>query len=200
MRRRPPGYPAHYERWVDLDDGRRVFLRPILPSDAADLAEAIRSADPETLRLRFLGGPPPVTDALLAHLTEVDYDRHFAMTARAEDGTGVGIGRYVAPTSAQDAETEGAEVAVAVTPEWRRVGVATALVKALAERAIECHIPAFTASFVAGNRPVAELAQEGHARVVVSQGAAMLRAQLSAAGLEEWAAVEGGTGSGTSTG
>ena len=54
----PPGYPSRYESVVRLADGRRVQVRPILPSDAPELAEAIRTADAETLHARFLGGPP----------------------------------------------------------------------------------------------------------------------------------------------
>jgi len=37
----PPGYPAGYEQDAVLGDGRRVVIRPILPSDAPELAGAI---------------------------------------------------------------------------------------------------------------------------------------------------------------
>ncbi len=189
---------------MELDDGRRVFLRPIVPDDAAELGAAMLDADPETLHLRFLGGAPKVTPALLEHLTEIDYERHFAMVARAQDGQGVAVARYVGNRgSAADAPpAEGAfgsgiapgprsaEVAVAVLPEWRRVGVATALVRALAGRALECGFTDFTASFLSENRPVAELAHEGRARVVVSEGASMLRAHLADAAAAAEAAGE----------
>ena len=77
----PPGYPAQYEQKVRLGDGRRVLIRPILPSDPPELAEAIRTADPDTLRRRFLGGPPRMSAALLEHLTVVDYAHRFALVA-----------------------------------------------------------------------------------------------------------------------
>src|SRR5664279_3388225 len=92
----PPGYPSAYESSVRLADGRRVQIRPILPTDAAELAEAIRTADAETLRARFLGGPPPLTDATLDRLTRVDYRSRFAMAAFSQ-GRGVAIARYAAP-------------------------------------------------------------------------------------------------------
>ncbi len=57
----PRGYPAQYRRELVLRDGRRVLIRPILPSDAPELADAIKTADPDTLRRRFLGGPPRIT-------------------------------------------------------------------------------------------------------------------------------------------
>ena len=60
-----------------------------------------------------------------------------------------------------------------------RVGLATALIRLLGQRAIECGITDFTALFLPSNRPVAELAHEGHARVVIKEGAANLYAPLA---------------------
>jgi hypothetical protein len=45
----PAEYPVAHQTTARLADGRRVTIRPILPSDAAELADAIRTADPETL-------------------------------------------------------------------------------------------------------------------------------------------------------
>jgi GNAT superfamily N-acetyltransferase len=173
----PSDYPSSYESVVRLADGRRVEIRPILPSDAKELAEAIRTADAETLRARFLGGPPRLTDTVLDELTRVDYVTRFALVARSQ-GHGVAIARYgtLAPS---ENEPLVADVAVVVAPEWRRVGLATALVGLLARRAQECGITDFTALFSASNRPVTELAHEGHARVVIAEGVAQLRAALN---------------------
>jgi GNAT superfamily N-acetyltransferase len=172
----PPNYPASYESVVRLSDGRRVEIRPILPSDAPELAEAIRTADPETLRARFLGGPPQLSEAVLDKLTRVDYVSRFALVARGGE-RGVGIARYgtLPPTDGSLV----ADVAVAVAPEWRRVGLATALIGLLARRAQECGITEFTALFLAENRPVTELAHEGHARMVIAEGVAQLHAALT---------------------
>ena len=49
------------------------------------------------------------------------------------------------------------EVAVVVHPEWRRVGLATALVRVLAEAALARGISTFAASFLTDNHPVAAL-------------------------------------------
>jgi GNAT superfamily N-acetyltransferase len=171
-----PGYPSSYESVIRLADGRRVEIRPILPSDAPELAEAIRTADPKTLRARFMGGPPPITDAVLDALTRVDYISRFALVARS-DGRGVAVARYALLPPSQGGSAV-AEVAVAVAPPWRRVGLATALVLLLARRAQECSITEFTALFSADNRPVTELAHEARARVVIAEGAARLHASL----------------------
>lgn len=148
----PPNYPAAYERVVRLGDGRRVAIRPLVPSDAPDLAAAIRSADADTLRRRFLGGPPRITPDLLARLTELDYVHRFALVAAdATSGQGIAIARY-------EYLADGvAEVAVAVDPAWRRAGLATAMVEILAQAALERHIHSFSAAYLADNRPVAAL-------------------------------------------
>jgi RimJ/RimL family protein N-acetyltransferase len=165
----PPGYPREYQREEVLRDGRRVFIRPILPADAPELAEAIKSADPDTIRGRFLGGPPRVTPTLLAHLTEVDYVRRFALVAidTASEG-GVAVARY------EPAGEGVAEIAVAVRPQWRRVGLATALIMLLAQAAAEHGVHTFSASYLAGNRPVAALVEDanGLSKQVIKQGIA----------------------------
>ncbi|HEY5248495.1 MAG TPA: GNAT family N-acetyltransferase [Dermatophilaceae bacterium] len=173
----PADYPSSYESVMRLADGRRVKIRPILPSDAPELAEAIRTADAETLRARFLGGPPPLTDATLHTLTRVDYRSRFALAAFSQ-GRGVAIARYAAPPPSGSGSVV-ADVAVAVAPEWRRVGLSTVLVERLARRAQECGITHFTALFSAENRPVTKLAHEGNARVVIAQGVAELDAALT---------------------
>lgn len=72
-----------------------VWVRPILPSDAPELAEAIRAADPDTLRRRFLGVPPRMTPRLLTWLTTVDYVRRFALVAfDPATGHGIAVARF----------------------------------------------------------------------------------------------------------
>ena len=173
----PPGYPRGYELTVRLCDGRRVQVRPILASDAPELAEAIRTADARTLRARFLGGPPPLTDAVLGALTRLDYAGRFALVARSR-GRGVAIARYAGLPPSADGSVA-ADLAVAVRPEWRRVGLATALVELLARRAQECDITEFTALFMAENRPVTKLALDANTSVVIAEGIAQMHATLS---------------------
>ena len=165
----PPGYPKEYQREEVLRDGRRVFIRPVLPGDAPALADAIRTADSDTLRRRFLGGAPRVTAALLAHLTEVDYMQRFALVAiDTVSGRGAGIARY------EPAGEGVAEIAVVVRPEWRRVGLGTLLILVLAKAAAERGVHTFSASYLAENRPVAALVEDagGLIRQVIEQGIA----------------------------
>jgi GNAT superfamily N-acetyltransferase len=127
----PPGYPQEYLRVVTLRDGRSVLIRPSQPSDAPALAKAIESADAETIRRRYLGGRPQVTPALLDFLTTVDYASRFALIAvEPASRRGVAIARY------EPAKQDGAaDVAIAVTPDWRHAGLATELLRMLAQAA-----------------------------------------------------------------
>lgn len=168
--RNPPGYPETYELRLRLDDGRHVDVRPIVPPDADELAAAIRGADPDTLRSRFLGATPVITPALLDSLTRLDYSSRFALVAPAE-GRLVAVARYISVPAGPDAPTT-AEVAVAVAPQWRRVGLATRLIRLLARRAHECGVSVFTVLFSATNRPVLQLVHDAHARVFIADGVA----------------------------
>ena len=148
----PPGYPREYERRLRLRDGREAWVRPVVPADAPQLAAAIRAADADTLRSRFLGGPPRVTAKLLARLTTLDYVRRFALVAAdAHTGRGVAVARY------EPLEHGVADVAVVVDPGWRRAGLATALIEMLATAALDRGVHAFSSSYLAENRPVAAL-------------------------------------------
>jgi GNAT superfamily N-acetyltransferase len=148
----PPDYPREYERRLHLGDGRTVLIRPVIPADGPELAQAIVTADPDTLRRRFLGGPPHVTARLVARLTTLDYVHRFALAAADErTGRGVAIARYEALGGGV------AEVAVVVDPAWRRIGLATALVELLAAAALDRGIHEFSASYLAENQPVAAL-------------------------------------------
>ena len=171
----PEGYPRELEHRLRLLDGRRVFLRPILPTDAAELERAVAAADPETLRRRFLGGRPPHTPDEFEHLVRVDYRRRSAIVAVAEDGHGVGIARYEAL-----GDTDTAEVAVAVDPDWRHVGLATALLRQLAVGAVANGIHRFEAEFFADNLDVTDLLQEAPApHHNLAEGAGVVTVELS---------------------
>jgi len=166
----PPGYPQEYQRLVTLRDGRSVLIRPILPSDAPGLAEAIESADADTIHRRFFGGHPQVTPELLDHLTTVDYTSRFALLAvEPASQRGVAIARY--EPAGQDGT---ADVAIAVTPGWRDVGLAGELLRLLAQAASERGIHTFTGMYLADNRPVAALvnAADEPANRVTSHGIA----------------------------
>jgi len=173
----PPGYPQEYLRVVTLRDGRSVLIRPILPGDAPALAEAIESADADTIYRRFFDGRLQVTPELLEHLTTVDYTSRFALVAvEPASQRGVAIARY--EPAGQDGT---AEVAIAVTPGWRDAGLATELLRMLAQAASERGIHTFTGTYLADNGAVTALINDAGmpADQVTSRGVAEFSVPLA---------------------
>mgnify|MGYP000093588275 CR=1 FL=1 len=159
----PRGYPSGLSKDVTLLDGRHALLRPIRPDDGLALRRAVAHSDPTTLRRRFLGGRPPRSDQEFERLVCVDYNRRMAVVALGPDGPGVGI----------------AEVAVAVDPAWRHVGLATALVQLLAAAAVGNGLRHFTAEFFADNRDVTDIiAEAGAPYVVTDDSAGVIAAEI----------------------
>lgn len=171
--RTPSGYSQRYERSTTLEDGRVVHLRPIVPDDLDELRNAVAEADSASLHDRFLGGRPPSTDEEFQRLVCVDYDRRFAVVALSQSGRGVGIARY----DAADGGTR-AEVAVAVDPGWRRVGLATALLRLLGEAAIDHGIDTFTLLFVVDNVDVSSIMRESHLPFVLHRSQDVIEAEV----------------------
>lgn len=142
----PAHYPFQFERIVTLGDGSPARVRPIVPEDASLLGAEIEAADEETLYLRFFTPVVRFDEARLRYLTELDYDRRFALAAFTIDGDGMAIARYEGAAAAGEAE-----VAVTVKPEYRRLGIATSLFGLLEEAAAAHGIRRLYANYLAAN-------------------------------------------------
>jgi GNAT superfamily N-acetyltransferase len=117
--------------------------------------------------MRFLGSRPSMDEASLRHLVEVDYTWRLALVAVSGEGRGIAIGRYEGAPGERSAE-----VAVAVEPGWRRVGLGTGLLVLLAFAAAARGIRAFLATYSGENYEVSRMvARSGlpH-RTTVSRG------------------------------
>jgi RimJ/RimL family protein N-acetyltransferase len=91
---------------------------------------------------------------VLDYLTVIDHDRHEALIAvDPETGQSFGTARYV--RSNTDPGT--AEFAVGVGDRWMRVGLGTALLGALANRAREAGVVRFTGLIHADNTAIKRL-------------------------------------------
>lgn len=149
---RPPGYPAELEQILVLRDGRPVFVRPVIPADELAFESEWREADPETLYQRFFT-PRPKLDARRLHsFVHVDYRWRLALVAFAENARAVGIARYEGAP-----DREHAEIAFVVNPAWRRVGLASALLRLLAEAARGRGLRRLVALFLQDNQAMATL-------------------------------------------
>ncbi len=172
----PPEYPEDLEQWIDLPDGGKIWVRPILPEDVARIEYAFAHADIDTIRRRFFTAAPPTDRAHLEYLANVDYVRRLALVAMDHEGNSVGIGRLEA-TAEHDAE-----IAIVVAPEWRRRGVASALLLALEDPARDRGLERLVALYLPDNGAVERLLMSiGYGDHRVADGIAELTKDLGSA-------------------
>jgi RimJ/RimL family protein N-acetyltransferase len=144
------------EREITLRDGTRVTVRPIRPDDAAELRAGFDRLSPESRYRRFLSSTPRLSASYVRYLTDVDHHDHEALVATLPDGEGLGVARFV--RSPDDPHV--AEVAVTVVDRWQGLGLGTALLELLTDRARAEGIRRFTATMLATNREMRELLEE----------------------------------------
>ena len=142
---------AFTPRTVELRDGAKVHLRPIVPEDEALLHEAVASMSQRTVYFRFFSPIKRMSDALAHRLAVVDYNDRFALVATTHRPTTkeriVGVARYDrAP------DTDVAEVAVAVIDEFQRRGLGGVLLAELARVARKHGIKSFQLIVLPENR------------------------------------------------
>jgi RimJ/RimL family protein N-acetyltransferase len=137
-----------------LPDGRPFLIRPIRPSDAADLQDGLRRLSQATIQRRFLAAKPRFTASELRYLTEVDGVNHLALVAHAHPrGHVVAVARAVR----RPEDPRAAEWAIVVADPLQRQGLGTALVRALAAEAQRQGIHRFTGTVAGENRAVLRL-------------------------------------------
>jgi acetyltransferase len=142
-------YPTRLiDRWR-LAGGRRVTVRPVLPQDAELEQSLVRGLSPEARYNRFFNPIRELSPGQLEQMTQIDYRRHVALLAESFDGGvahAVGEARYVVDDSGR-----GAEFAVVVADEWRRLGLATRRLRALCEHARESGLETLYGDVLASN-------------------------------------------------
>jgi ribosomal protein S18 acetylase RimI-like enzyme len=130
-------------RTLELTDGTKVVVRPIVPDDEPLLHEAVAAMSERTVYFRFFSPLKRMPDALAHRLAVVDYNDRFALVATTNKPGGkeriVGVARYD-----RVAGTDVAEVAVAVIDEYQRRGLGSALMTILGKVAGEHGIKTFT--------------------------------------------------------
>jgi len=155
---------------IVLDNGTKVRIRPIRPSDKPLLEAALGRLSDETIHRRFLAPKPRFTGTDLRYLTEVDGRDHYALVGVLADRPDVlvGVGRWIR----DPVRTDRAEVAIVIGDEFQGHGLGTALGLALADAARARGVRSFTATMLAENAPAQRLfAVISHRLRVTHEGA-----------------------------
>jgi GNAT superfamily N-acetyltransferase len=144
---------ASFERWVCLDDGRRVRLRWIRPADAGVLRDGFERLSMQSRRMRFFAPLHALSDEVVRYFTEVDGMDHAAIIAVSmPEGEGVnvrgfGVARFI--RSAEDPSR--AEAALTVTDDAQGRGLGRRLLETLAVAALERGVTTFEMSVLWSN-------------------------------------------------
>jgi GNAT superfamily N-acetyltransferase len=125
-----------------------VRIRPIQPDDAARVSDGFARLSEESRRLRFLGPKSGLSEAELHYFTDIDHHDHEALIAVSRwSGRSLGVARFVRLAD----DPMSADVAVVVVDDWQRVGLGSALMRRLIDRARCEGIARFTALLATDN-------------------------------------------------
>src|SRR4030042_5905892 len=91
--RRNVQYPKKYETNLTMKDGKELFLRPVLPSDAGLVKDFYDSLSERTKYLRFFIPKKEARTDRVQKFATVDYDKSMVIVAIYQDAI-VGAARY----------------------------------------------------------------------------------------------------------
>ena len=132
-----------------LADGGAIHVRPIVPDDADGILDLHARMSDRTRYYRFFGAYPRIPARDLRRFVTVDHHDREALVALA-DGRIAAVGRYERLAG----PGTDAEVAFVVADAHQRRGIATDLLRRLAEAAREAGVVRFVAEVLPGNSPM----------------------------------------------
>jgi acetyltransferase len=150
-------YPAHLVSQWQLPNGMDVTIRPIRPEDAQVTQAFVRGLSDEAKYFRFMDAVQELSPAMLARLTQIDYDREMALLMVTEiDGKEVemGVARYIT-----DATLTTAEFALVVCEQWQHQGIGHKLMDVLMDVARARGVKAFEGEVLKTNRKMLHLVE-----------------------------------------
>ncbi|WP_439817242.1 bifunctional acetate--CoA ligase family protein/GNAT family N-acetyltransferase [Zavarzinia sp. CC-PAN008] len=158
-------YPKELEEEIQLADGSRALLRPIVPEDATAMNAGFAKVKPEHVRLRFFSAMKELSLRLAARLTQIDYDREMALVVVRDGLPGqaewLGSVRIVA-----DPDNERAEYAVLVRSDMAGRGLGTLLMQKILDYAKARGIREVYGEVLRENTGMLKLAEELGFRIV----------------------------------
>jgi len=153
-----PPYPAELARPFRARNGEEMMVRPIRPEDAAAHAEAFGRLAPEDVRWRFFSPLREMSPALIARLTQIDYDREMAFIASrrvpGQPDRTVGVARLI-----REPGREEAEFAVIIDQTMKGQGLGRHLMERLFTWARAQNIRTIIGHVLADNAPMLAFAR-----------------------------------------
>jgi len=147
---------ADWQRHDVLPDGTRVFVRPLVPDDAALYPEFASDVTVEDARLRFFAPISELSDERIAELTQIDYDRAMAFAAIEEaSGKLLGVVRLHL-----DADGMAGEFAVIVRSRIKGHGLGWLLMRRMIDYARAAGLKRVHGQVLAENTTMLQMSRE----------------------------------------
>lgn len=115
------GYPPQYEARMALKNGKTVLVRPVLQTDEPLIVDLLNKLSSDSMYLRFLRPVKTLPKELLFHLTHLDYQNNFALTAviqEDEKDAIIAVARY-----GYDPQEHLTDFAIVVRDDWQHCGL-----------------------------------------------------------------------------
>jgi acetyltransferase len=149
-------YPKELEQTLELPDGRKLFIRPILPEDEPALQAMVGRMPAEDIRLRFFRPIRELTHDMAARLTQLDYDREMAFVITNPGLPGKATIWGVVRIST-DPDLERAEYAIAVDRTMTGLGLGPMLMRRMIDYAKRRGIRELYGDVLRENEPMLKL-------------------------------------------
>lgn len=151
-------YPEKYEKWVQVRDRSKVFLRPIKPTDVSLWVELYNSLSSMSKYYRFFSSHREPSQKMIKQYIEIDYVNNFAIVAIAEENGRermVGVARYIL-----DPPPDEAELAIVIADDWQNRGLGTKMLLHIVEIMIKRKIKKIHGDIFLENRKMLQLIHE----------------------------------------
>lgn len=145
-------YPEKYEKIVRLENGQRIKVRPVKPSDERLLQELYYSLGNKDRYLRFFATRKSFRHAQIQIFANIDYSSSMVLVGEYWENGQQKIIASAAFIMTNQPST--AEIAIVVNEKWRRNGIAKLLLNYLVRIARELNYKYFSAVVLLENKPM----------------------------------------------
>ena len=148
--------PTSFRRSFKLKNGAAITLRAIHPDDRERLRTAFSRLDPRSIYTRFFGVKRELTEAELTAATAVDFEAVVALVAvlDSDPETIIGGGRYFRTKGPGSLE---AEVAFTIEEDYQGLGLASLILREMAQIAKAAGLARFSAEVLPTNTAMLEV-------------------------------------------
>ena len=175
-------YPGELERSETVAGFKDAHLRPVRPEDLAAYKRFVANVAPEDARMRFFSSARVFSPALLARLTQIDYDREMVLLLLAKLGAApdneaediAGVVRLMC-----DPDNARGEFALIVRTDLKRRGLGRLLMERILDYARAKGLKEMFGDILRENDPMIALAEQlGFQREPRGPDAAAIRMRL----------------------